>query len=57
MREMKDVGNGMKKDSDHMLVKFEGLINDDDESNTKYVLKLGRIISTDRNEILSMMIE
>ena len=49
--------NGMKKGSDHMLVKFEGLTNDDDKSNTQYVLKLGRIISTDKNEIHSMMIE
>ena len=44
--------NGMSKQSDHMLIKFEGLINDDH----KYVLKLGDIVSIDRTEIRSLMI-
>ena len=44
--------NGMSKQSDHMLIKFERLIDDDH----KYVLKLGDIVSTDRHEIRAMMI-
>ena len=43
--------NGMHVNSDQMLVRFNGLDDQDPYSNYLYVLKLGNIISVDPHEI------
>ena len=45
---------GSTREKNRMLIEFNGLDREHEKSKTHYVLKLGKIISTDTDEIFKL---